>query len=239
MPGMSQRSTNHLPIVVPPSFPSAAYEDYRDVATRIILEASDEIWIEFQSACEGVAWRYRAFCEYADNYKSQYEKISDIENIYLTDKFLFGLFINAVSTVECLSYSVWSLLSAPMVLSVSFTSREKRGCNPASLCKLLQTIEGAGSLHAAVEELDQSTTWQLCTSLRNRMTHRSKMPRITSIGLGPPSTSLAETTSTEQVKVDADFVNQLIAWLSDTIATMCTECRILATTVHAESAAST
>jgi len=218
---MATRQTTHLAVSMPDLFPVTEYDKYRDQGTRMLLDASAVDWVEFQSSVEVATWRYRAFHENAEAYKNHYQDLSSIENAFMTERFLFGTFVNAVSSIECLSYSGWALLSTPEVLNISFTEAEKRRCSPASFLDRLCAVDNSDGLRLAVQNIHQSSFWKTCIGLRNRMSHRSKIPRHLSIGEGAPPSTLAGTSSTNAIHVDHIYIDNLIKWLSDSIAEFC------------------
>ena len=114
---------------MPATFPMRLYEDFQNAAQHDMLEEPADLWVEFNAACITLAWRYRTCIEHSEGYKANYQKLSNIEDIFNTEKHLFGMYANCVSCVETMVYSIHALLGSTKTLGLPFSETKKRGAS--------------------------------------------------------------------------------------------------------------
>jgi hypothetical protein len=100
-----------------------------------------------------------------------------------------------------------------------FGEKEQRTCSPVRLKQKFASCPDAEALTDSLNLLTCSIEWQLWSDLRNRMTHRSNLPRLIrgAVGSEPPPAKILEfsaTTSTPVFEGDVASLESLFAWLS-------------------------
>lgn len=212
---------NEPRIVMPLQFPSEVFDEYRDTGLRLMRLAQDDHWTEFSSACTNVAWRYRACWDHAESYKACYTTLGPIEAVYQTERHYFGTYTNGLSAIESMLYSLHALLASSKLLGWPFseTERKKRLPNYAlgRIENEPQVKRRFANIHQVLRELIDCRYWLVCKERRNRMYHRSRIPRHLAIGDGPPRFRLPATSSTEKDPADLASIETLVDWLSDKI----------------------
>lgn len=179
-------------------------------------------WKEFGSASNLIDWRYRAsfdaWYEHRESVKA-YGGGRNLEDIYQQERSLFLMFSAGVSCIESTTYTLAAAASDSNVCGIAFTIKEQRACSPTQLLAWLTPYPKAENLVTALQDLLAAAEWKLWVDLRNRMTHRSNLPRrhFASIGAPPPQVNplnYAPTSSTPEV--DADFADwdALHQWLA-------------------------
>jgi hypothetical protein len=159
--------------------------------------------------------------EYIESWKRFGSKVS-FEEIYLREKALFGMLTAGVACIESACYAIHALASHPKVLALPFGEKEQRSCSPAKLKLRLMKYPVADALVASLDLLIGSPEWALWISLRNRMTHRSNLPRIILGAVGaepPPARALhfGATTSTAALEADVLYLEAMFAWLAQSL----------------------
>ena len=210
---------------VPDNFPDGAFIAFLEYARLHLLNTShDEPWREFGGASNLIPWRFRACFEDWEAYKSSLLARGDqgFEDLYRCERALFGMFTAGVSCIDSAIYSLAALASHPGVLSVSFGAAQQRACNPSVLRQWLAPHASAAPLVGVLDQLLNSAEWRMWVDLRNRMTHRSNLPRVVKAWMGtspPPIKPLhfASTSSTPAVEENLDHFDALVDWLASTL----------------------
>lgn len=206
---------------LPEDFPEQELTQYMAVARKTLLEPQkSEKWSEFAGASNLLAWRYRASFE-----DWQYYKISLIEcqnptheDLYRRERALFGMFTAGVSCIESACYSLAALASHPSVLGLPFGLVEQRRCSPSKLHDWLVPHRKAAQLTSVLNSLLTSNEWDMWVRLRNRMTHRSNLPKVVTAWVGSPPPSIkplhfAATSSTPAIEAETTDFDALHEWL--------------------------
>lgn len=215
-------------IDLPVDFPEAELTQYMAFARKVLLEPTKApAWAEFGGASNLIAWRYRASYEDWQYYKTSIAQHSnpDHDELYRRERALFGMFAAGVSCIESTIYSLAALASHSSLLAIPFSTVEQRCCSPANLRVWVAPHSVATSLTAALDRLLAATEWRLWVDLRNRMTHRSNLPRIirASVGAPPPPSkpiSFAATSSTQAIEADPTDFDALHRWLAQALASL-------------------
>ena len=223
------RSTEYC-IDLPDDFPESELTQYMAFARKVLLEPQKSAtWAEFAGASNLIAWRYRASYEDWRFYKDSLAKHSnpDHEELYRRERSLFGMFASGVSCVESTVYSLAALASHPSLLAIPFGATEQRRCGPAALRGWVAPYATAAPLMATLDHLLSANEWNIWVDLRNRMTHRSNLPRIivASVGAPPPPSkpiNFAATSSTPAVQADPADFDALHQWLASMLASLLT-----------------
>jgi hypothetical protein len=217
---------------MPDGFPADAMVAFMALARSIVLvPTKSDAWKELGGASNLIGWRFRGCADhmhqYLDSWKKQGENVS-FEEMYLRERALFGMFTSGVSCIESTCYALYALASHPESLDLPFGELEQRRCNPSRLKQALSTHPPAQSLVATLNALTSSTEWALWVDLRNRMTHRSNLPRIiiAAVGAAPPPSkalSFAATSSTPAFEADLSHLEDMFAWLTSSLRSLLVE----------------
>lgn len=224
--GLTVRRSTEFCIDLPDDFPELELTQYMAFARRILLEpAKSAAWGEFGGASNLIAWRYRASYEDWQYYRTSLSQHSnpDHEELYRRERALFGMFSAGVSCIESTVYSLAALASHPAAVAIPFGVIEQRRCNPVNLRAWLAPHPHASGVVAALDHLLAAGEWGTWVELRNRMTHRSNLPRIISVWVGPPPPPskpirFAATSSTSPVEAEVADFDALHRWLAQTLA---------------------
>jgi hypothetical protein len=181
-------------------------------------------------------WRYRSCHEDMGRYIESWKRFGSnvsFEELYLREKVLFGMFTAGVSCTESVCYALYAVASYPKLLDLPFGEKEQRKCNPTSLLEQLAKYPAAKALAVRLETLVHSDEWKSWVALRNRMTHRSNLPRNIRGAVGtesPPAKILefAATTSTPTFVGDDRDLKVLLTWLSESLRNLLIEGRSFA-----------
>jgi len=215
-------------IKLPDEFPDQEFKSFMESSKSILLANKGSAWVEFGGATNLIAWRFRSCYEEMQEYrKSWFDYGFDIpfEEIYRRDKQLFGMFTSGVSCIESVCYSLYALASHPNVLAIPFGDKEQRRCNPKSLMHALSSHDLAKPLYITLNSIIGSDEWKLWVDLRNRMTHRSNLPRIIrgAVGSSPPpgkALQFAKTSSTPSFEEDEEHLEYLFSWLAESLRSL-------------------
>ena len=213
-----------LCIELPDDFPVGELTAFMAEARRVLIPGGNTspAWKEFGGASNLIGWRYRASFDAWREHRDSVEAHGggrNHEDIFQQERSLFLMFSAGVSCIESTTYALAAAASDPTVCAIPFAGKDQRDCNPARLLAWLTPHAKAAELIAALQELVSSPEWKLWVDLRNRMTHRSNLPRrhFASVGSPPPQVNplnYAPTSSTPEV--DADFADwdALHQWLA-------------------------
>jgi hypothetical protein len=214
-----------LQLDLPDTFPNSEYEEFRDASRAVLLPDKGAPWKEFAGASNLIGWRFRACSEYCQNYVASWREFgTDVtfEELYSRERSMFGMFVSGVSCIESITYAVAALASHPQKLALPFGDLEQRQCNPRRLKDRLDAHAAAAPIIEALDRLLGSTEWRLWLGLRNRMTHRSNVPRRHYASVG--STPLPEnpvhfgsTSSTPDFVGDEVWFENQLSWFIGTV----------------------
>lgn len=213
---------------LPDDFPEVELTLYMAVARKVLLEPQKSAqWSEFAGASNLIAWRYRASYEDWQYYKTSLATHSnpDHEELYRRERALFGMFTAGVSCIESTVYSLAALASHPAVLALPFGAAEQRCCSPSRLRDWLVPNSKALAVAATLDQLLATSEWGLWVGLRNRMTHRSNLPRVIQAWAGTPPPPIkpirfAATSSTPAVEAETTDFDALHEWLAKTLGSL-------------------
>jgi hypothetical protein len=223
---------------MPDDFPIDELLQFMATSRSVLLNPEKSLaWVEFAGASNLIGWRFRASSEDWIAYKKSFDTHGDsggFEEIYFRERVLFGMFSAGISCIESTTYALAALASHPNVLSLSFGDTEQRTCSPRKLVKWLAPYTDANLLADVLNKLLLSGEWSLWVELRNRMTHRSNLPRIinASVGAPPPVSkplNFAPTSSTPRVEAEISEFDGLHTWLAKSLRDLLIEGRQLAT----------
>lgn len=213
-----------LCLELPDNFPVTELTAFMAEARGVLIPRGNKsaAWKEFGGASNLIGWRYRAsfdaWHEHRESVKA-YGGGRNHEDIYQQERLLFLMFSAGVSCIESTIYALAAIASDSSVCGIAFNNKEQRDCCPSRLLTWLSPHPKAANLVAALQELLAAPEWELWVDLRNRMSHRSNLPRrhFASVGAPPPQVNplnYAPTSSTPEV--DADFADwdALHLWLA-------------------------
>ena len=217
---------NLLKLELPDEFPEQDFADFMSAARSVLLPIKTVAWKEFSGASNLIGWRFRSTYEdmgaFIDSWLNRGSGVP-FEEIYLRERALFGMFSSGVSCIECACYASYALASHQSVLGIPFGDREQRSCNLTRLQSALCPHLSAQPLVAALNVLINSKNWHLWVDLRNRMTHRSNIPRITygAVGSSPQQAKalqFAATSSTIAFEADENHLVVMFEELSHSLS---------------------
>ncbi len=210
-------------IDLPDEFPSAEYHDYWEASSAVLHDPEKgAAWAEFAGASNLIGWRFRSCFEamswYLESWRARGYDVKH-EEIYQRESGLFSMFSSGVSTLESTVYSLYAVASHPKVLAVSFGADDQRRAGVKSLQSALGTTARAEPLAEALGMILAAPEWERWVEFRNRMTHRSNLPRIikASVGSAPPpgkTLDFAATSSSTAFSSDENGLIRLYAWLA-------------------------
>lgn len=213
-----------LCIELPDDFPVAEFVVFMQAARRVLLPGGNtsEAWKEFAGASNLIGWRYRASFDAWREHRAFIQAHGggrNHEDVYQQERSLFLMFAAGVSCIESAAYALAAAASHATVCGIAFTSREQRDCSPSRLLEWLRPHSKAAALVAALQALVNAPEWELWVDLRNRMTHRSNLPRRHFASVGAPAPQVkplnyAPTSSTPEVDADLADWDALHQWLA-------------------------
>ncbi|WP_415755726.1 hypothetical protein [Pseudomonas leptonychotis] len=221
-------STEHQ-LDLPDEFPSEQMVAFMAAARNVLLKPKmAEAWKEFGGACNLVGWRFRACHEDMQKYIGSWHEHGaaiSFEEVYSRERALFGMFCSGISCLESMCYAINALASHNNMLNIPFGEKEQRNCSPARLQALLEKHSKAAILSQELKVLVESDEWKNWVDLRNRMTHRSNLPRVGHGAVGgepPPAKALdfAATLSTPKIEEGVEFLERMFSWLSQAIKSL-------------------
>jgi hypothetical protein len=217
-----------MKINLPDEFPDEQFFYLMESTKSILLLNKDDSWKKFSGASNLIGWRFRACYEDMSTYiESWVEHGANVsfEEIYMRERVLFGMFSSGVSCIESACYAVYALASHHLIYSLPFGEKEQRKCNPRSLSVALEPFNTAKIVVDELNSIIQSNEWKFWVDLRNRMTHRSNIPRIIrgAVGGSPPPAKVlqfAATSSTPAFEADEDHLVNLFKWLAQSLGNL-------------------
>lgn len=207
---------------MPDDFPAAEYCEFVHLARRVTTPDKEQVpaWKELGGASNLIAWRFRASAEAWREHKASLERgTNNHQEYYEQECSLFMMFVAGVSCMESATYAMAAAASHPQVCGIQFDAAMQRKCSPSSARDWLVGHDKAASLVSALDRLSKSSEWRLWISLRNRMTHRSNLPRrhYASVGGPPPVVkplNYAPTSSTPDIDSDYSDWDAMHEWLA-------------------------
>ncbi|WP_374487092.1 hypothetical protein [Zoogloea sp.] len=209
---------------LPDDFPIPEFIAFMAEARRVLIPGGNTsaAWKEFGGASNLIGWRYRtsfeAWQEHRESIRAHGGERNH-EDVYQQERLLFLMFSAGVSCIESTAYALAAAASDASVCGIAFTTKEQRACSPSRLLTWLAPHPKAADLVAALQALTEAREWALWVDLRNRMTHRSNLPRriFASAGAPPPRVNplnFAPTSSTPEVDADLADWDDLHQWLA-------------------------
>jgi len=213
-----------LCIEMPDDFPVNELTAFMAEVRRVLIPGGNTsaVWKEFGGASNLIGWRYRASFDAWREHRASVEAYGggrNHEDVYEQERSLFLMFSAGVSCIESTTYALAAAASDSNVCGIAFTIKEQRSCSPSRLLSWLIPHAKAANLVASLQELLAAPEWVLWVELRNRMTHRSNLPRrhFASVGAPPPQVkplNYAPTSSTPEVDADFSDWDALHQWLA-------------------------
>jgi len=208
---------NQYQLDLPDAFPSDAFAIFMEGGRSLFLPDNTDGWKEFAGASNLIGWRYRTCYAGMDAYLSSWKTLGvavGFDELFKREQSLFMMFVSGTSCLDSCCYALYAVANHPRVLSLPFGPNEQRQCSPKSLYRVLVSNSRGRELYTALDIMLTSKYWILWNDLRNRMTHRSNLPRITFASFGsPPPTAkpirFAATSSTPELEGDEDFLKNL------------------------------
>ena len=208
---------------MPDDFPALELTKFMASARGVLLSpAMSPAWTQFGGASNLAGWRFRAASECWEAYKNSVTTTGNgggHEELYKRERALFGMFTAGVSCIESATYALAAIASHPAVLGIPFGRPEQRSCSPKNLVGWMGRYPRAMTLRMALARVLASTEWKFWVSLRNRMAHRSDLPRVIRGTVGGPAPvakplTFALTSSTPSIDADLADFDKLHSWLA-------------------------
>lgn len=209
---------------MPDDFPIVELMEFMAEARRVLLPGgnSSAAWQEFGGASNLIGWRFRASAEAWDEHRRSIEMHGSGRNhddLYLQERSLFHMFSAGVACIESTVYALAAASSHLSMFCIAFGTKEQRACSPKQLVAWLSPHANAAPIVAALNSLLADPKWVLWVELRNRMTHRSNLPRrhFAYVGSEPPpmkQINYAPTSSTPEVEAELADFDALHQWLA-------------------------
>ena len=179
---MSTKRLSTIEIAMPDDFP---IESFEAIHARVVSSAArhEKATKEYYGAENGIAYRFRACCEYSEDYSSIGNP--NFEGLHFQEKALFGFFVSGLSVIESFCYGAFMV--GALIDQLAFPiadDKALRGINPGSTAKAYQNSKVAGEplakLLAGLVDDDEYKKW---VNVRNVLAHRLTPGRI--VGMAP------------------------------------------------------
>ena len=215
-------------IEMPDDFPVVELTAFMAEARRVLIAGGNTsvAWNEFGGASNLIGWRYRASSDAWRAHRLAVEIHGggrNHEDVYEQELSLFVMFSAGVACIESTTYALAAAASHPQVCDIPFGLKDQRACNPTRLLAWLTPHVSATQLVATLQRLLAASEWALWVDLRNRMTHRSNLPRRLFASVGGPAPQVrplnyAPTSSTPEIDADLADWDSLHGWLSELLS---------------------
>ncbi len=212
---------------MPDDFPVAELTQFMAEARRVLLAGSDpsSAWKEFGGASNLIGWRFRASSDAWLEHRASVAAHGggrNHEDVFTQERSLFMMFSAGVACIESAVYALAAASSHPSVCGIDFNPKEQRACNPKNLATWLMPQANASPVVIELNRLLSAPEWALWVDLRNRMTHRSNLPRrhFAAVGSSPPAVkplNYAPTSSTPEIDAELADFDALHGWLANTL----------------------
>lgn len=204
---------------MPVCFPGDELDKFVSAANRILEKSpKSEAAKEFRSASNLIGWRFRACYDEMQVYCETWQRVDCHETLYHRERALFGMLCAGQSCLECTCYAISALASHPTAFGIPFGERERKNCGPSELVGRFRAISPQDHLCLVLDEIASSARWNRWRKMRNRVSHRSNMPReiYASNGADAPSPKVwyARTSSSPRAKGDVEAIQAMFAWLA-------------------------
>jgi len=170
---------NTVGFTPPPDFPVEAYNKVHQCLNKY-KDTHEVQWTLFGLGWNGLAYRYRAMAEYDEEFTNSV-KISGNspppEERYKQGKALFDFFVNAVSVIECFSFSIYCIASIikPDVFPVSQSGDLE--FTPTNFAERFDINFQNDSLSVAIQQCFHDSTYWKMNDIRRVLIHRGMPPR--------------------------------------------------------------
>jgi hypothetical protein len=213
-----------LCLELPDDFPAIEFIEFMAEARRVLIPGGNTspAWKEFGGATNLIGWRYRTSFDAWREHRAAVEAHPggrNHEDIYAQERSLFIMFTAGVSCIESTTYALAAAASDPLICGIAFREREQRACSPSRLSTWLAPHHKAAELVAVLNSLVSAPEWELWVDLRNRMTHRSNLPRRHFLSVGAPAPKVnplnyASTSSSPEVDAGLGDWDELHRWMA-------------------------
>jgi hypothetical protein len=163
---------------VPSDFPSETYEKI----SRLLVKYKDtnsKQWMSFGLGWNGLAYRFRAMAEYDEQYTSSIKSFGNsppFEERYKQGNALFGLFVNAVSIIECCFYSTY-WVGAILEPSRFPSNAEVIKLYPKNVADKFNATFPGDALTKQMIHCVHERTYDDMKDIRDVLSHRGMLPR--------------------------------------------------------------
>lgn len=208
---------------IPPEYPIESHVAYVENA-KIIIASNKEAWVEFLRGIKATAYRFIAFKELTEEMNLKWEALElfpSHRDIFEQERDLLYLFVNGVSAIESVYYSLYILATQanPKVLQFSDLENRKYGSDPRWIRKNLAQALGTVSVLTSIKSIERSENWKVWNKYRNMMFHSVAAPRVhrLSVSPNPPKPAILDygsTWCTPDLIKDSQGFREYLPWLS-------------------------
>lgn len=215
---MAKQTLTTIGIAMPDGFPIGPFEA---VHARVHSASvrNEKAAREYYGAENGVAYRFRACCEYSDDYVASGTANSLPEDRHYQEKALFGFFVSGFSVIESFCYGAFMVgaLIDPLTFPIK-TDKALKDINPNSTATAFSKSKLSGepisSLFAA---LFKHVSYEEWATIRNLLAHRQTPGRHFNVG-GPGPFVVWKPGL--DVELNADTTSHRKKWLATTLTSL-------------------
>jgi hypothetical protein len=219
---------------LPSNFPFTEMEAFKVAADSILRpETSVEAWQEYAGATNLIGWRFRNCHEDMERWVGSlntHGENGDFEEEYLRDRALFGFFTAGLSCIESTCYALLALVNHLTLLNLPPQKMDKWRLYPQDVEKYLLERPETGALKTKLKELTVSDEYERLKQVRDRVTHRSNLPRNQTLGISNNAHQVfAKTISTKlygeetELTINELFLKDMLAWLAESVRALLVE----------------
>lgn len=225
---------------LPSNFPFTEMEAFKVAADSILRpETSVEAWQEYAGATNLIGWRFRNCHEDMERWVGSlntHGENGDFEEEYLRERALFGFFTAGLSCIESTCYALYALAYHLELLNPSDLAKKQQKkqdiwrAYPSDLRDLLLEKPKTVVLKIKLKDLTDSGEYKRLNELRNRVTHRSNLPRKQTLGVSNNAHQVfAKTNSTKlseeekELTINELFLKDMLTWLAESVRALLVE----------------
>ncbi|MDP1771453.1 MAG: hypothetical protein Q8L15_04155 [Methylobacter sp.] len=222
-------------LYLPSNFPFTEMDAFKAAADRLLMPETSiiEEWQEYAGAINLIGWRFRNCHEDMERWigsLNMHGENGDFEEEYLRDRALFGFFTAGLSCIESTCYALSALAYHLALLDLPSKMDKKWYLYPKDLEKRLLERPKTVALKTKLHELTGSNEFERLKQLRDRVTHRSNLPRNQTLSISNNAHQVfAKTNSTKlygeetELTINELFLKDMLAWLAESVRALLVE----------------
>lgn len=172
------RITTNLGIVMPFDFPIKPYNEVHQYLIKYHISKKVECTL-LRIAWNGLGYRYRAMASHDEQFTTSVNKSNSPppEERYIQENALFGFFINAVSGMECLFFSIYCMASLLDTNSFPVMESKELKFYPHNVKELFIKNYPNEGLSGLMKSFLDNIKWKELNDFRTVLFHRGIPPR--------------------------------------------------------------